>query len=429
MGFDVDPDGYVVGVDAEDAGARSSTTIRKPVGTNAMTTFSALAEGEHELELTGLAPNCAVDGVNPQTVTVIAEMVASAVFHVECVLTGSIEVAIHTTGASLDLDPDGYAVTIDAGQRRLIGINETTTFTGLTAGEYELELTDLASNCGAEGANPRTVPVSGGETAQVSFAVECVFVLREIAFVRGGDLWIMGTDSSSPVPLTSDGGVSPAWSPDGKKIAFSSRRDGNFEVYVVDADGSDPMRLTNDGAFDGYPAWSPDGSKIAFERDGDIWIMNADGGSSVPLMNDGAFDGSPSWSPDGSKIAFDSTRDGNFEVYVMNADGSNLVRLTNDGAFDGSPAWSPDGTKIAFQHGDPFFDIFNDGAIWVMDADGANSMNLINGFSPAWSPDGMEIAFDRDDGIWVMDAVGSNPKNLTPADGGGEPAWSSRSGP
>ena len=104
--------------------------------------------------------------------------------------------------------------------------------------------------------------------------------------------------------------------------------------------------LTNNAAFDSEPAWSPDGAKIAFisERDGnfEIYVMNANGSGQTNLTNNAAYDSQPAWSPDGAKIAFTSERDGNGETYVMNADGSGQTNLTNYPRLDGYPAWSPE---------------------------------------------------------------------------------------
>lgn len=128
-------------------------------------------------------------------------------------------------------------------------------------------------------------------------------------------------------------------------IVFHSERDGNMEIYVMNTDGSDQRRLTNNDADDVCPAWSPDGTRIAFAsyRDGygAIYVIDADGANLQRLVSDGRTeDGSfPAWSPDGVWLAFISNRDGNGEVYVMRADGSGQRRLTHDGADDGAPAW------------------------------------------------------------------------------------------
>ena len=244
---------------------------------------------------------------------------------------------------------------------------------------------------------------------------------RRIAFssLRDGntEIYVMNALGSGVTRLTykDDFDSFPAWSPDGRRIAFHSYRDGNWDIYVMNADGSGVTRLTYSRAADGYPAWSPDGRRIAFGagRDGkwEIYVMDASG--VIRLTYNDAHDGGPAWSPDGRRIAFVSERDGNDEIYVMNADGTGVTRLTYKDADDSFPAWSPDGRRIAFQSKrEGRWDIY------VMNADGSGQTRLtyndVDDFSPAWSPDGRRIAFSSErDGnpeIYVMNAAGEPPR-------------------
>jgi TolB protein len=165
-----------------------------------------------------------------------------------------------------------------------------------------------------------------------------------------GEIYVMNADGTNTTRLTNniDFDRSPSWSPDGEKIAFTSDRDGNTEIYVMNAtDGSGQTNISNSPAREYYPSWSPDGEKIAFtsDRDGntEIYVMNAtDGTNTTRLTYNPALDEQSSWSPDGEKIAFTSDRDGNTEIYVMNAaDGSDVTRLTYNPTTDSHPDWAP----------------------------------------------------------------------------------------
>jgi TolB protein len=214
---------------------------------------------------------------------------------------------------------------------------------------------------------------------------------RTIAFFSGAKIYLMNADGSEHRPLTKPlGQRSLAWSPDGRKLAFLNdedcRRQFCFNLYVVGSDGSGLRNLTSKlaagrsrfgfGPPASDPAWSPDGRKLAFVRlnaGHGVYVVKADGSGLRNLTPKpvGAAYRDPAWSPDGRKLAFVSDRDGNSEVYVMNANGKGQRNLTRNPAFDADPAWSPDGRKIAFASK-------RDGSygVYVMNADGSGQRRL-----------------------------------------------------
>src|SRR6266550_1308471 len=229
-------------------------------------------------------------------------------------------------------------------------------------------------------------------------------------------IFVMNADRPSDGDLSFNKSLAegefPNWSPDGTRIAFLSARDGYWNIYAVNADGSGIIRLTNDSAYADHDySWSPDGSRLAFSAGRltrDIFVINTDGTGLTRLTTDSLSDFAPAWSPDGSKIAFSSNRDTgdgyDLSIYVMTADGSDAIRLTNDSARDSDPNWSPDGSKLAFTRDWPS-DTSKSG-VHVMNADGSGLQRISQGHSPRWSPDGTKILF-LGMGIGVSDPNGS----------------------
>jgi Tol biopolymer transport system component len=231
-------------------------------------------------------------------------------------------------------------------------------------------------------------------------------------FVIDSQIRVVNANGSGVEKLTSTGeNFNPRWSANGRRIVFASSRDGNFEIYTMDADGGNQTRVTNDPAVDYNPTWSPDGQRIAFQRRTtgfyDIYSVAVGGGGLANLTN-GQGGSEPAWSPDGTKIAYIS---GN-NVFSMNADGTGRTQLTSyptpsreSFREPGNPDWSPDGSQITYDllfGGSSHF--YN--SIHVMNADGSGDVEHFFGsavvWGPAFSPDGAEIVFSCDAGLCFL---------------------------
>ena len=263
------------------------------------------------------------------------------------------------------------------------------------------------------------------------------------------DIYVTPLDVETPIQLTTqrpDDGQ-PAFSPDGRRIAFKTVQFGSNELAIMNADGADKTLLTHTfGWSEGQPSWSGDATQLFYRRTpqnplvqhGEIWTLNIHNSADHPVNPDTtpvlATPGDiryPTVSPDGTMVAFRAgdlvEASGDEEIYVMNADGTDVHQLTANADFDSAPTWSPDGTRIAFEHADAA--TLTPGSrtepeqkdIFVMNADGSDVQQLTDSpgkdEGPVWSPDGTKIAFSSDrDGqqeIYVMGADGSDPRRLT----------------
>ena len=219
------------------------------------------------------------------------------------------------------------------------------------------------------------------------------------------DIFSMESDGSDQENLTRSPGTDESfsvWSPNGKMLAFTSLRDGNFEVYTMREDGSRERNLTENPADVSIPDWSPKGNRIAFntDRNGDyeIFTMRANGNGVANLTEaPGSNEIAPEWSPDAGQLLFASDRDGVdffvFDIFKMSSDGSGQENLTETpGAIESFSAWSPDGGQVAFDS-DREAPFSGDEDVFSMEPDGSDQAKLsgtlaADDYAPSWQPDG-----------------------------------------
>jgi dipeptidyl aminopeptidase/acylaminoacyl peptidase len=229
-----------------------------------------------------------------------------------------------------------------------------------------------------------------------------------------------GTNSRPELTAAPPADRDASWSSDGRRLAFTSLRDGNEEIYVLDVGNGAQTRITFSAARDHDPSWSPDGSRIAFasDRDGnsEIYTMPSAGGVPRRLTFDPADDRQPAWSP-GRAIAFASNRGGDTDIYVVDEQGGVPQQVTRELDQDVDPSWAPGGSRLAYSHR-------SNGTFFVdaIDIDGRNQQQLAVGHFPAWSPDGTRIAYATQSGsIIVTSAVPAGGSSFVAA--GTDPNW------
>jgi Tol biopolymer transport system component len=328
---------------------------------------------------------------------------------------------IVSLNGSASSDPDGVIFNyqwIENGNQIATGLNGQA---NLRVGSHTIVLM-TTDNQGAVDFDEVIVNVVAGTTnnpsTPISPSPNIPGSSGRIVYSANGNLYLTDPQFNSPQLLHQ--GIDPAFSPDGSKIVFAARQEGDYEIFVMNLDGSNVMRLTQSRARDRYPAWSPDGTKIVFASvifpdDWEIYTINADGtGGKAQITNNNIDDFQPSWSPDGRRIAFSRYDDEeeNFDIHSLNLGSRSGRQLTTRASNDLHPSWSPDGTKLVFTSA---------GEIFVINANGGNLVRLTNTGEPDkqanFSPDGSQIIFSstgrRNSDLYLMNADGSNLRRLS----------------
>jgi Tol biopolymer transport system component len=422
-----------------------------PLDANGTLTLNVSA-GAHWIWLAGVEDNCTVDSrYRPFTVTDGAAI--SIEFTADCLWLPTLRLTTATTGE--ELDPDGYEVVVNDVAMGRVPANGSSSVP-LELGSAIVRLTGVSVNCSEPDPAYLAIALSTDAEIQVERTITCTRPFQPtgmIAFsgrdtVAGetrGAVFVANADGTARVRITdgSELDMDPSWSPDGARIVFAREiQPGVSELHVVNADGSNPVKLT-EAAMAYEPSWSPDGRRIAFVswRGGaaEIQVMDLDGGPGAPVRISPPGDGqyySPAWSPSGTEVAFVGHVPGRnvTDLFVVAADGGAVRRheyvpATGSGA-DGNadyanPAWLPDGTAIAVNR--CVYSTWGYGCdawgweYFVVHPDGREVELLGQALAGgAWSPDGT-IAFQAHDGIRFIRADGQRAAVVI--ENAANPAW------
>jgi len=343
---------------------------------------------------------------------------------------------------------DSYIdVTAPAGRKLQLFIEPARILSGVAVPELGRELGELfAFDLGLAGpfkvSTPETGAAGAGLVLKTSYAVngtgftlECrifdAVLNRELTAKRYSgsinELRRMGHAFSDDVLRARTGEKGPFTG----KIAYVSKLFGNKEILIMDYDGRNPQRVTNNGSINLNPDFGPSGKEIVYtsykKGNPDLYRRELFTGAEARISARSGLNAMGVYAPDGNRIALTMTKDGNSEIYLISREGKELVRLTRNPAIDVSPAWSPDGTKLVFVS-----DRLGKPQIFVMNADGANIQRLTTNGSynvtPRWSPKGNRIVYARQVGngfqIYAINPDGSQDIPLTTLGSNEHPRWS-----
>ena len=401
-GSDPDADGYTLQLD--------SGTGRN-VGADATLTLDGVSAGSHTLALGAVAGNCAVADANPRTVMVSAGSTSTVAFDIICTAlptTGALSVTTTTTGQNPD--PDGYSLSLDGGAGQPLAVNGTLTVADLPVGARTVALGDVAANCSA-GTNPRSVTVTAGGTAQLTFQVTCTGPANPV--IASGNL-VLDADGSHSTAVAPSALMNPTWSPlgDGQnaspyRIAYDAGESAPISTIAVTLlsgvpIGGIPQTLVADGHL---PAWSPKGDEIAYVKgSNEIWTVRADGSGAhqVAVADTTATFTRVTWRSDGLTLAWiedaedysgdpirtikSSTRAAPGSTNWAAPAARYVVGRTPGGL--SSLTWGNTGDSLLFAYGDTR-------EVAVLDLTGGAPAvtRLFRGGRPVWSPDDREILF------------------------------------
>ncbi len=204
------------------------------------------------------------------------------------------------------------------------------------------------------------------------------------------DLWCYDFSSASAVKVLDVPGLnsSPAWSPDGSMVVLTLSKNGNSDIYMLDMRTSAVTRLTTRESIETSPCFSPTGRQLVFTSDRlghpQLYVMDSSGGTAMRVTRSHRYCDSPAWSPDGDRIAYTARVGGDFHIFVMNADGSDVRQLTFEGTLNEDPVWGPTGRHIAFSS-----DMGGGRDIYVVELNGLTIRRLTAGgdnYCPTWAP-------------------------------------------
>jgi Tol biopolymer transport system component len=468
-----DGDGYAISIDGTDRGA---------LGVNGAAIITEIPPGNHVVGLSGVAANCQIQGDNLRAVTIVAGAEGKLAYTIVCgdppPEAGSLRLTTSTDGP--DPDPDGYTFAVDGGTDQPISATGTTTLTNVSAGDHNVQLGAVAGNCTLQGTNPRSVTVSGGATANVSFAITCVATagtIRVSVTTEGSptdpDGYVAkldAADSGKSIPTTGSVSFTGVLSGDHAvtltgladncgatggplrniTVAVGATVEVGFVVTCSPTTGTIQVVTITTGESldpDGYTVQVDAGVPQRVGLNTTLTLENVPLGTHVLRLAGTAhnchlkgehprtvvlFPGSTTVSlainclGASALIAFTSNETGVApNIYVVHPDGTGLRNLSQVDAHEVNPIWSPAGDKILFT---------KNGDLYVMDPDGAGRVKLAEGRTSIneyrWSPDGQMIAYadlrlgadDFSIDLWVMQVDGNRKVKLV--EQGDQPSWS-----